>query len=641
MCGICGQFLFDDSAMASESLLRAMLAEMVHRGPDDEGTYLSGPVGLAMRRLSIIDVAGGQQPIFSEDKSKVLIFNGEIYNYLELQEDLRKRGHEFRTQADTEVIIHLYEEKGPRCVEELNGMFSFAIWDAGERKLMLARDRIGIKPLHYYVNGKMLLFASEINSLLACPQVPRDLDTEAIDDYFTFFFIPGQRSVYRSIRKVPPAHTFCWRDGNVERNRYWQLRYDRPTPYSSLDELAEAYRHQLQRSIRLQLRSDVPLGVFLSGGLDSGSLAAAVANTTGQHLKTFTVSFDHPSYDESAYARTTAERYGTEHYEFRLRPDDMHAVTELIPYFGEPFGPFTIVQGYLISKFSRDHITVALAGDGGDELFGGYQTYIASRWVRHYLRLPKFLRIGLLRRIARLLPVSEELMSLDFKIREFVRGAEMYRCGRNMAWKVIFSDAEKQLLLTDSFRRQLPARDPFQHVRDLEAQAGSATDLQQAMYVDLSMFLPDCVLNQTDRMSMAISQEVRVPILDHELVEFAAAVPDEYKLHHGHTKRLVRYALKDWLPEGVLRKPKTGFTTPVPIWIRNELKEFVQDILSPAAIERTGMLNADYVEALLEEHITGRADHSRRIWSLVHFVLWHDSCYRRQQVPPPRGNTGT
>ena len=625
MCGICGELLFDASGRVSPGRLGGMLDAMVHRGPDDEGTFSKGPVALGMRRLSIIDLEGGQQPIFSEDRTKVVVCNGEIYNYVELRAELQARGHTFRTQGDTEVIIHLYEEKGPRCVEDLNGMFAFAVWDETQGQLLLARDRIGIKPLHYYVDDRRLLFASEINALRTCPEVPDDLDAEALDDYLTFFYIPGTRSIYRSISKVPPAHTMLWRQGRQTTSRYWQLQYGPPaTAVGPIEQYAEQYRHELKRSVRLQLRSDVSLGVFLSGGLDSGSLVAAIARTTGQPCKTFTVGFKDASYDESACARMTSEMYGTEHHEFRIGPEDLLNSAELIGHFGEPFGPFTTTQAHAISNMSRHHVTVALAGDGGDELFGGYQTYIASRMARHYLRVPKMLRTGLIQRLIRLMPVSDRLLSLDFKIREFVRGAEMYGRGGNAAWKVIFTDEQKGHLLTEAFRRDLPERDPFAHVRRLEALVGGASGLQKGMYVDLSMFLPDCVLTQTDRMSMAVSQEVRVPILDHELVEFAAGVPDRYKLRRGQTKRLVRHALVDWLPEGVINRPKTGFTTPAPVWIRGPLKQYVTDVLSPAAIGRTGLINPPYVKRLLDEHIAGRADHARRIWSLVHFVLWHE-----------------
>jgi len=628
MCGIAGQLLFDPDRPAEGALLARMLEAMAHRGPDDEGTLLDGPVGLGMRRLSIIDVDGGHQPILNEDESKAVVFNGEIYNYVELREDLIRRGHRFRTKADTEVIVHLYEEKGAACVEELNGMFAFALWDAAERQLMLARDRIGIKPLLWYADERQLLFASEIGSLMTCPAVPRDLDAEAVDDYFTFFYIPGQRSIYRAIRELPPAHTAVWRGGRCRTRRYWQLRYDvdaRPRP---IEEYCEAYREHLKRAVRLQLRSDVPLGVFLSGGLDSGSVVAAVAKTTGQPCQTFTVGFADASYDESPHARLTAEMYGTEHHEFRITPEDLKRTGDLIGHFGEPYGPYTMVQGHAISRFSRERIKVALAGDGGDELFGGYQTYIASRWARHYLRLPEPLRRGFFQKFAARLPVTDSLLGLDTMVREFVRGAEMYERGGNMAWKVVFRDAEREELLTGEFRRSLPPRDPFAHVRQLEALVAAASDLQKGMYVDLSMFLPDCVLTQTDRMSMAASQEVRVPILDHELIEFAATVPDACKARGRKTKILIRRALRDWLPPGVLNKRKTGFTTPVPIWLRGELKGFVHDVLSPEAVRRTGILEPACVGRLLAEHDGRQADHGRRIWAMVSFMLWHDRCYR-------------
>lgn len=629
MCGICGQLMLDGSRPAEVQRLQRMLATMVHRGPDDEGTFCEGPVGIGIRRLSIIDVAGGHQPIFSEDRSKAVVCNGEIYNYVELRDDLIARGHRFATAGDTEVIVHLYEEKGADCVEDLNGMFGFALWDTEKRRLLLARDRVGIKPLHYAVAGGMLLFASEINALLVNPEIDRTLDAEAIDDYFTYFYIPGARSVYRSIRRVPPAHTVVWADGRPTPRRYWNLTYRRPGRGRGLDHYADAYREQLKRSVRLQLRSDVPLGVFLSGGLDSGSLVAAICEVTNRPPATFTVGFDNPSYDESPYARATARRYGTTHHEFRITPDDMRRSGDLIGHFGEPFGPFTTVQAYMLSKYSRDRVTVALAGDGGDELFGGYQTYVATHLAPYYLRLPRWLRVRLMRHITRRLPVSDRLLSLDFMIREFLRGVEMFARAGNLAWKVIFSDAEKNRLLTDSFRRDCGRRDAFDDVQAVRALAADATRLQQAMHLDLSMFLPDSVLTQTDRMSMAVSQEVRVPILDHEMVEFSATVPDQFKIHLGRTKILIRHALTDWLPPQVAGKRKTGFTTPIPIWIRNELAEYVGDILSPAAVRRTGILRPDYVQQLLAEHNSGRADHARRIWAAVHFMLWHNNCLRK------------
>ena len=643
MCGICGQLLLDGETPASEARVRTMLAALVHRGPDDEGVFRDGPAGLGIRRLSIIDVTGGHQPILSEDRSKVVVCNGEIYNYVELREDLRKRGHVFSTQSDVEVIVHLYEEKGPRCVEELNGMFAIAVWDAAKQELCLARDRMGIKPLHYFVGGGMLLFASEIGALMTNKEVDRTLDAEAVDDYFTYFYIPGTRTIYQAIRRIEAAHTMVWRRGRPTVTRYWRPDYAAPARPKPLAEYAEAYREHLKRSVRLQLRSDVPLGIFLSGGLDSGSLVAAVAEVTSRPFDTFTIGFDDASYDESPYARVTAERYGTRHHEYRFTAEDMRRSSDLIRHFGEPFGPFTIVQSYLLSKFSRDHVTVALAGDGGDELFGGYQTYLATRWARWYLRLPRLLRQHVMARAAAWLPVSERLLSLDFKIREFVRGAEMFARGGNAAWKVIFNDAEKAELLSEPFRRHLAVRDPFAYVRGVQEFA-RGTQLQQAMYCDLAVFLPDSILTQTDRMSMATSQEVRVPILDHELVEFAATVPDRYKIRRGRTKILVREAMKDWLPPAVLRKPKTGFTTPIPIWIRNELKEYVTDILSPSAVARTGILNAAYVQRLLDEHLGAKADHARRIWSLVNFMLWYDGCHcgrhaeeaRRPSQPQPR-----
>ena len=624
MCGICGQLLLDGSPVEPDSALRPMLGAMVHRGPDDEGTFADGPVALGMRRLSILDLAGGHQPIFNEDRSAVVVCNGEIYNYEELREGLIRRGHRFSTRSDTEVIVHLYEERGPDCVRELNGMFAFAAWDRARQRLTLARDRIGIKPLYYYEGKGRLLFASELSALMRAPGVPAALDPAALDDYFTWFYIPGRQSVYRAVRRLPEAHVMVVEDGRSTRTRYWSLSYPREAKRRPLEHYAEGYREQLKRSVTMQLCSDVPLGIFLSGGLDSGSLVAALARTTNRTFDTFTIGFDDPSYDESPYARATAEAYGTNHREYRVGPDDLRMSAELMAHFGEPFGPFTMVQSYLLCKRSREHVTVALAGDGGDELFGGYPTYVASRMARAYLALPKLLRRGVIERVVRALPVSEKLMSLDFKLREFVRGAEVFRRADNMAWKIIFGDAEREELFTPDFRANLGDHDPYRRVAEVQAEV-VGTPLQRAMYYDLTVFLTDCVLTQTDRMSMAVSQEVRVPILDHEMIEFAASVPDRYKVRRGRTKLLVREAMKGWLPERVLEKPKSGFTTPVPVWLRNELRDFVTDTLSEDAIRRTGVLRYPPVKRLLDEHFERRADHARRIWAVVNYVLWNDT----------------
>ena len=438
-----------------------MLDLMAHRGPDDEGTFQDGPVAIAMRRLSIIDLETGHQPIFSEDRSAALVFSGEVYNYVELREDLIARGHRFASKSDAEVVVHLYEEKGPSCVKDLNGMFAFALWDVRKQQLMLARDRLGIKPLYYYVGGGMLLFASEMRALTANPEVPRELNAEAVQDYFTFWYIPGNQSIYRSVHKLPPAHTAVWHNSDCTQCRYWHLEYTKEKHPRPIEHYAERYKAQLARSVRLQLRSDVPVGVFLSGGLDSGSIVAAISRVLNRPCKTFTVGFADASYDESPEARLTAERYGTEHHEFRMHPQDMIKSAELMPHFGEPYGPFSLVQSYLISNYSRERIKVALAGDGGDELFGGYQTYIASRLARYYLLMPQWMRRRVFAPLAHLLPVSEKLMSLDFKIREFVRGAEMFRRGHNMAWKVIFTEDEQKELFTESFRESFAGRDAF------------------------------------------------------------------------------------------------------------------------------------------------------------------------------------
>jgi asparagine synthase (glutamine-hydrolysing) len=578
---------------------------------------------MGMRRLSIIDLALGKQPIFSEDRTKVIVFNGEIYNHIELRRELVGRGHVFSTNSDTEVIVHLYEDKAERCLEDLNGMFAFALWDARKQSLFLARDRLGIKSLYTAVTANSLLFSSELNGLLECPDVDRTVDVQAIDDFFTYFYIPGSQSVYRSIRKLPPAQYQVWRNGKHISGRYWRLPNEQISGRRQrIESYAEEFWERLKRSIALQLRSDVPVGVFLSGGLDSGAVVAAAAAVSGQRIDTFTVGFESPSYDERVFARATAERYGTRHHELLIGPGELLRTAELLRHFGEPFGPFTIAQSHALSSFSRDHAKVALAGDGGDELFGGYQTYVASSLAPWYLKLPKGVREYLVQPAARWLPVSDRLMSLEFKVREFLRGAEGFSQAGNMAWKVIFGPAERKRLFSKEFVASLGARSEFSYIQNLIADGASGSSLHRASYLDLAMFLPDSVLTQTDRMSMAASQEVRVPILDHDMIEFAATVPHQYKCRWGRTKILVRKALEQRLPREVLHKGKTGFTTPIADWLRHELREFVCDALTEHRLKETGIINAAYVNELLKEHFSKTANHSRRIWSVVSFMLW-------------------
>lgn len=623
MCGICGQYSFGGDGI-DEVRLRRATALLTHRGPDDEGFHVQAPIGLGVRRLSIIDVAGGHQPIFNEDQSKVIIFNGEIYNYLELRGELEAKGHRFRTRSDTEVILHLYEELGGDCVKPLNGQFAFAIWDGQEQKLLLARDRIGIKPLFYVNDGKNLYFASEIESLLQLSDASRQIDLVALNDYFAHFFVPGPRTVFKAVKKLPPAHILECQRGRVEERQYWRLSYDSPEKPRSLSSYAEELVELLKDSIRLRLQSEVPVGVLLSGGVDSGTLVALLREITSAPISTFTLKFPEPSYDESVEARATARRYGTDHHEFPIGPESVYELPNLIRYFGEPYGPFTAVQAYFLCKYARGHITVALGGEGGDELFAGYQTYVADKLLPYYQKLPAIVTGKWLPALANGWPTSYGRISLDFMAKEFVRGAQLDLEKAHCAWKLIFDRQERARLYRPEVVEQLEQADPHRiFIREYRKFRGKDR-LEKFLFADLKAFAPDSMLVQSDRVSMANSLELRVPYFDHRLVEFAARVPMLLKLRGLTTKYLLRKAMEPYLPHDAIWKRKRGFTAPLPTWLQSHLRQFACSILSRQRVKRTGILNFPHVQKLLLEHFNGIRDHHRRVWSLMVFVLWHE-----------------
>jgi asparagine synthase (glutamine-hydrolysing) len=616
MCGIAG--IASSTGSPDLEAVRRMCATLVHRGPDDEGLFHRGPVALAARRLSIIDLAHGHQPIANEDGTVTVVQNGEIYNYRELKRELEGAGHRFATDCDTEVLVHLYEEHGEGFVERLRGMFAIALWDDRERRLLLARDRFGIKPLYYRQVGGALSFASELKALLEQPGFSREIDPQAMSAYLAFNSIPAPLTIFTEARKLPPGFLLCWREGQIE-----QRRYARPAPVSAdqvrsepAAELAEELREVLCDSIRAHLVADVPVGVLLSGGVDSGGIAALAAAESRDPVKTFSIGFEEQGFDELSRARLVAERYGTDHHELVLRPDAVELLPKLVESFDEPFGDSSALPTYLVSELAAGSVKVALSGEGGDELFGGYYTYVAD------LLAP---RVGPLAALARplieRLPSRTDRVGFDYKAKRFARAAAGQNpLTRHLSWKEIYSAARRQELLGD----RDPGWDPFDLYRERYAETAGAEPLARVQDVDLGIYLVDDLLVKTDRLSMAHSLELRVPFLDPRVAEFALGLPTGMKVRGFAKKRLLRRALAPLLPREIVHGRKQGFSIPIAAWLRGPLEPFAREVLSAANLERQGCLDPATVTALLDSHCSGQEDLSRQLWGLMALTLWFD-----------------
>jgi asparagine synthase (glutamine-hydrolysing) len=616
MCGICGIATADGTPPEVEAV-RRMNGRLAHRGPDSEGVFADGEVALAMRRLSIIDLEGGDQPIANEDGSVVVVQNGEIYNYRELRAELERRDHRFTTHSDTEVLVHLYEEHGEGFVERLRGMFAIALWDARERRLLLARDRFGIKPLYYRLAGGTLSFASELKALLEQPGFSREIDPRAVAAYLAFNSIPAPLTAFAEARKLPPGTLAVWAGGELT-----QRRYARPAPVAAGQTrrrpeaaLAEELRETLRGSIRAHLVADVPVGVLLSGGVDSAGIVALAAGEQAEPVKTFSVGFEEASFDELDRARLVARRYGTEHHEIVLRPDAVELLPELVAAFDEPFGDSSALPTYLVSELAAGEVKVALSGEGGDELFGGYYTYVAD------LLAPRIGRLAALAApLIERLPSSDEKVSLDYKAKRFARGAHLPPLERHHAWKEIFSRELQAALLGG----RDPGWDPIDLYRQRYAETAGAEPLARLQDVDLGIYLVDDLLVKTDRSSMAHSLELRVPFLDNEVAATAFGLATPLKVRGLAKKRLLRRALAPLLPKEVLRGPKQGFSIPVAAWLRGPLQGFARETLSAETLSRQGWLDPATVSGLLDRHCAGQEDLSRQLWGLIAFTLWFD-----------------
>lgn len=631
MCGICG--IVDAAGVLREDLDR-MAGVLTHRGPDDEGVYVepAGTVGLGFRRLSIIDVAGGHQPLCNEDGSIWIVFNGEIYNFPELRLELQERGHRFETSTDTEVIVHLYEELGTRCLDRLNGMFAFAIWDSRHRRLTLARDRFGKKPLYYAITPRGLVFGSELRSLLMHPACPRELDERALARYLAFEYVPEPYSIVAGVHKLPAAHALVWERGSLSLQRYWEMSF-REQIAASDGEILEEFRRLFVAAVGRRLLSDVPLGAFLSGGIDSSSVVAAMRELLpAGDIKTFSIAFREKSFDESEHARRVAAHFGTDHHEQTF---DVGTMLEVLPWVAghldEPFADPSVLPTYLLSRYTREHVTVALGGDGADELLAGYPTFPADR-AAELVPLPRLVH-ALLAPVVRMLKPSTENFSTEFKIKRFLRGLPYQQDARHAAWLGAFTPAElHEVLLRDI------EPDPFDDVRRLGEQLAQGDRVQHLIALYAATYLRDDILPKVDRASMACSLEVRAPFLDYELVEFLGRVPSRLKLRRFHTKYLLKQAIRDRLPAGIAGRPKKGFGIPVTAWLRNELREILLDELSESRLKAQGLFDPTTVRQLVCDHLEGRRDHRKPLWALLMFQLWERSWRPTGLVP---GGIGT
>ena len=631
MCGICGVTYFDDERPVTERQIKRMCDVIRHRGPDDEGTRVRQNYGLGMRRLSIIDLVTGRQPISNEDGSVWIVFNGEIYNHLELRRELEKHGHVFRTRSDTEAIVHAYEEYGEDCPKKLNGMFGFAIWDERKRQLFLARDRLGIKPLYYYHDHEKFAFGSELKSILQVPDVPRQVDLEALDVYLTFEYIPAPYSIFKDIRKLPPGHTLTLRDGKARLASYWDLKFAEVA--RDENELCEQIREVLQDAVKIRLMSDVPLGAFLSGGIDSSSIVALMSRTADQRVKTFSIAFKEATYNEADYARIVAKHFDTEHHEFTIETRALELTEKLVGHLDEPFGDFSIFPTYLVSKMARDYVTVALSGDGGDELFAGYDTYIANKAAQAYEKIPGFARRSLIESVVHRMPPTQKKKGLINRSKRFIEGMQLPADLKHTRWMIFLQDAEKARLYSPEMRKALRDFDTFEPIRRYFRRAGTADDLNAQLYVDIKTYLVDDILVKVDRMSMATSLEARVPLLDHRFVELAATIPGHLKLNGKQTKYIFKKAMRQFLPPQILTRGKEGFSIPIKNWLKHELKDLMLDVLAPSRIKQEGFFNPDGVQKLIREHLNGKENHSHRLWAMMVFGIWQDLYLERERMP--------
>jgi asparagine synthase (glutamine-hydrolysing) len=626
LCGIAG-FTHRNRAVDPDRIHKATLS-LVHRGPDQQDVYRSAHIDLGAVRLKIIDLEGGDQPMVAEDGDIVVVFNGEIYNHLELRRELEARGHRFRSRCDTEVVLHAFREWDTDCFSRLRGMFAVALWRESQKRLVLCRDRLGIKPLYYYRHGSEIIFGSELKAILEHPEVERRLDLAGLNHYLSLNYVPCPHTLIEGIRKLPPGHWLEWQDGRLRWDAYWRLRF-RPQPRRTLESATEELDFLLREAVREHLISDVPLGVWASGGLDSSTILYYAASASPSRLKTFSISFEGRSFDESRYFRQVAAHFGAEHHEADLNPglDLASAIEELAYYSDEPSADAGALPVWYLSRLSREHVTVALSGEGADELFGGYVTYRADRLARLACLLPPQARRFALQGL-RYWPVSDEKVSLEYKVKRFLEGSLLPPDEAHCHWNGAFSRQEKRALYLAAECNGLDAL-----FEELPPDAAEVGFVNRYLWFDQYYYLPDDILYKCDRMSMAHSLEVRPPFLDHRIVEFAASLPEDLKIRGRQQKYILRELMKHKLPAAVLQRKKEGFDIPAHEWLRGVLKPLLLDTLSPDAVRRAQVFNLDAVQAALHNHLQRRANLGFHLWGLLILFLWM-ARWKIQAAPP-------
>jgi asparagine synthase (glutamine-hydrolysing) len=631
MCGICGIFNLNLKPLAYPDRITAMTDRLAHRGPDSTGRIERPYLAFGIRRLKIIDLETGDQPLSNESGDVSLIFNGEIYNFRELRGDLLKRGHRFRTHSDGEVMAHLYEEKGVGSLQELNGMFAIALWDDRERRLLLARDRAGEKPLYYWQHGENFLFASEIKALFEYREVPHQPDFEAWTQYLLHGYIPAPRTAFQGIRKLPAAHRMVIQHGRVTVEPYWRLSDHLRAPGSPAvsrnqeASLVAELRERIQQAAISRLVSDVPLGVFLSGGVDSSTLVALMSELAPGQVNSFSVFFSEPSFNEQPYSSLVAARFRTRHHTLQANAANLREALEVVTdYLDEPLADPAVLPTFLISRFARSEITVALSGEGSDELFGGYPTYVGARVADFYLKLPAWLRHRIVEPLGRNLPASPGAVPLSLFLRRFLAHAEKPAAERHLTWFGMFAPAEIEQLLTCAWPKPKPDETLVAFCSRLVSDVRFENTLAEVLYLDFKTYLEDNLLVKVDRASMACSLEMRTPFLDHRLVEFAAGIPSSLKVRRLRMKYILKKAVEPWLPREIVYRQKRGFSVPISRWMRSELRPLLEERLNPERLKREGWFQPAFVQRLLDEHWSGHADHRKTLWTLLLFELWHD-----------------
>src|SRR5215510_13940456 len=620
MCGIAG-IVRNDRALIDRDLVVRMTEAIRHRGPDEDGFYFGDGAGLGMRRLAIIDLKSGQQPIANQDRTAWIVFNGEIYNYRELRRQLEQHGHQFHTDSDTEAIIHAYDEYGTDCPKHLRGMFAFAIWDERDESLFLARDRVGKKPLLYAQLPGQLVFASEFSALLLHPDVSRDVDFEAIHHYLSFICVPAPLTAYRAIRKLEPGHWLLWKNGELQTERYWHLDFKKKTSLSEA-EAGERMVELLREAVRIRLMSEVPLGAFLSGGIDSSAVVALMAQESAEPVKTFSIGFEEQDFSELHHARRVAEHVVADHHEFIVRPNAMEILPTLVEHYGEPFADSSAIPSYYVSRETRRYVTVALNGDGGDECFAGYERYAAMNLAQRYTKLlPAALRTGVIGSVANALPEFRSRGPLG-KGKRFLQAASLSPIQRYLRWISAFDENAKRDLYSDQFREQTRGFSTASIIEPWFAKANGAGVVDASLLTDTMTYLPNDLLVKMDIASMTVSLEARSPFLDNHLMEFAARLPEKLKLRRMTTKYLLKRVLKDLVPAENLSRGKMGFGVPIGHWFRGTMQPFLREtLLSQKALTR-GLFKKDKVQQIVDQHVAGRIDHSHRLWSLLMLELW-------------------